>query len=148
MVKTWCFLFRIKVTWNIKMNANRHLYCTECTKVPLSCANIFYLRTTLFGEGSLMRVHYQKCAYVPYCFKWNPIQNGVYILEEVSFYITHVLLISTYMQNLQWISLETYIFILNFSLPVRSEQLNGTHANEIKHDNSSLVIVVLDPRYD
>ena len=42
--------------------------------------------TTLFGEGSLMRVHYPKCAYGPYCLL-NPIQNGVYILEEVSFYI-------------------------------------------------------------
>ena len=24
-------------------------------------------KTTLFGEGSLMRVHYPKCAYGPYC---------------------------------------------------------------------------------
>ena len=46
------------------------------------------------------------------------------------------------------IPLETYIFILNFSLPPRSEQVNGTVANEIKHVHSPEVIVVLDPRYD
>ena len=46
------------------------------------------------------------------------------------------------------IPLETYIFILNFSLPTRSEQVNGANANEIKHVNSPEVIVVLDPRYD
>ena len=46
------------------------------------------------------------------------------------------------------ISLETYIFILNFSLPPRSEQVNGAVANEIKHVHSPEVIVVLDPRYD
>ena len=43
------------------------------------------------------------------------------------------------------ISLETYVFILNFS---RSEQVNGAIANEINHDHSPEVIVVLDPRYD
>ena len=41
--------------------------------------------------------------------------------------------------------LETYIFILNFSLPPRSEQVNGAVANEIKHVHSPEVIVVLDP---
>ena len=46
------------------------------------------------------------------------------------------------------IPLETYIFILNFSLPPRSEQVNGAVANEIKHVPSPEVIVVLDPRYD
>ena len=46
------------------------------------------------------------------------------------------------------IPLETYIFILNFSLPPRSEQVNGAVANEIKHVHSPEVIVVLDPRYD
>ena len=46
------------------------------------------------------------------------------------------------------IPLETYIFILNFSLPPRSEQVNGAVANEIKHVHSPDVIVVLDPRYD
>ena len=47
------------------------------------------------------------------------------------------------------IPLETYIFfILNFSLPPLSEQVSGAYANEIKHDHSSKVIVVLDPRYD
>ena len=46
------------------------------------------------------------------------------------------------------IPLETYIFILNFSLPPHSEQVNGTVANEIKHVHSPEVIVVLDPRYD
>ena len=46
------------------------------------------------------------------------------------------------------IPLETYIFILNFSLPPRSEQVNGDVANEIKHVHSPEVIVVLDPRYD
>ena len=45
------------------------------------------------------------------------------------------------------IPLETYIFILNFSLPPRSEQVNGAGANEIKHVHSPEVIVVLDPRY-
>ena len=39
-------------------------------------------------------------------------------------------------------------FILNFSLPSRSEQVNGAVANEIKHVHSPEVIVVLDPRYD
>ena len=46
------------------------------------------------------------------------------------------------------IPLETYIFILNFSIPARSEQLSGSHANDIKHDHSHVVIVVLDPRYN
>ena len=46
------------------------------------------------------------------------------------------------------IPLETYIFILNFSLPPRSEQVNGAVANEIKHVHSPEVIVVLDSRYD
>ena len=46
------------------------------------------------------------------------------------------------------IPLETYIFILNFSHPPRSEQVNGAVANEIKHVHSPEVIVVLDPRYD
>ena len=35
-----------------------------------------------------------------------------------------------------------------FSLPPRSEQVSGTHVNEIKHDHSPVVIVVLDSRYD
>ena len=34
-----------------------------------------------------MRVKYTKCAYGPYC-EFNPIQNGVYILVEISFYIS------------------------------------------------------------
>ena len=46
------------------------------------------------------------------------------------------------------IPLETYIFILNFSLPPRSEQVSGAHVNEIKHVHSPVVIVVLDSRYD
>ena len=46
------------------------------------------------------------------------------------------------------IPLETYIFILNFSLPPHSEQVNGAVANEIKHVHSPEVIVILDPRYD
>ena len=52
--------------------------------------------------------------------------------------------------NVVWvrIPLETYIFILNFSLPPRSEQVNGAVANEIKPLHSPEVIVVLDPRYD
>ena len=41
-----------------------------------------------------------------------------------------------------------HIFILNFSLPPRSEQVNGAVANEIKHVHSPEVIVVLDHRYD
>ena len=43
---------------------------------------------------------------------------------------------------------ETYIFIVNFSLPPRSEQVSGAHVNEIKHDHSPVVIVVLESRYD
>ena len=35
------------------------------------------------------------------------------------------------------------MFILKFSLPSRSEQLSGAHANEIKHDHSPVDIVVL-----
>ena len=35
-----------------------------------------------------------------------------------------------------------------FSIPARSEQLSGSHANEIKHDHSPVVILVLDLRYD
>ena len=46
------------------------------------------------------------------------------------------------------IPLDIYIFILNFSLPLRSEQVNGAVANEIRHDHSHEVIVVLDPIYD
>ena len=42
------------------------------------------------------------------------------------------------------VPLETDIIILNFSLPARSEQLSGVHANETKHDHSPTVIVVLD----
>ena len=45
------------------------------------------------------------------------------------------------------IPLETYILILNFSLPPRSEQVNGAHVNEIKHDHSPVVIAVLDSMY-
>ena len=44
------------------------------------------------------------------------------------------------------IPLETYIFILNFSLPPRSEQVNGAVANEIKHVHSPEVIVVFRPQ--
>ena len=39
-------------------------------------------------------------------------------------------------------------FHFEFSLPSRSEQLSAANANEIKHDHSSVVIVVLDLRYD
>ena len=46
------------------------------------------------------------------------------------------------------IPLESCIFILIFSLPPRSEQVSGAYVNEIKHDNSPVVIVVLDPRHD
>ena len=46
------------------------------------------------------------------------------------------------------IPLEKYIFILNFSLPPSSEQVNEAVANEIKHVHSPEFIVVLDPRYD
>ena len=44
--------------------------------------------------------------------------------------------------------METYVFILNFLLPPRSEQVNGAVENEIKHGHSPEVIVVLDPRCD
>ena len=46
------------------------------------------------------------------------------------------------------IPLETYIFILNFSLPPRSEPVSEARVNEFKHDRSPVVIVVLDSRYD
>ena len=46
------------------------------------------------------------------------------------------------------IPLETDVFILDFSLPLRSEQVNGAVANENKHDHSPVVIVVLESRYD
>ena len=39
---------------------------------------------SMFGLGSLTRVQNPKCAYSPYR-KFNPIENGVYILVEVSF---------------------------------------------------------------
>ena len=39
-------------------------------------------------------------------------------------------------------------FHFEFSLPPRSEQVNGAVANEIKHVHSPEAIVVLDPRYD
>ena len=50
-------------------------------------------------------------------------------------------------RGMAWVRIlqETYIFILNFSIPACSEQLCGSHANEIKHDHSPEVIVVLDP---
>ena len=47
--------------------------------------------------------------------------------------------------------METNIFILNFSLASRFAQIDGAHANEIKHDHSPVVYVDLDslgPRYD
>ena len=34
-----------------------------------------------------MRVQYPKCVYGPYCLL-DPYKNGVYILVEVSFYIS------------------------------------------------------------
>ena len=40
------------------------------------------------------------------------------------------------------------VFFLNISLPPRSEQVNGIVTNEIKHDHSPELIVVLDPRYN
>ena len=46
------------------------------------------------------------------------------------------------------VPLETYIFILNFPLLRRFERLRGAQANEIKHDYSPEVILVLDSRYD
>ena len=43
------------------------------------------------------------------------------------------------------IPLETY-FHFEFSLPPRSEQVSGAHVNEMKHDHSPVVsLVVLDP---
>ena len=44
------------------------------------------------------------------------------------------------------IPLETYIFILTFSLPPHSEQVNGAVAIEIKHVHSPAVIVVFRPQ--
>ena len=43
---------------------------------------------------------------------------------------------------------DIYFHFEIFSLPPRSEQVNGAVANEIKHLHSPEVIVVLDPRYD
>ena len=40
-----------------------------------------------FCLGSLIMLQYPKCAYGPYC-KSNPIKNDLYILIEVSFYIS------------------------------------------------------------
>ena len=40
------------------------------------------------------------------------------------------------------IPLETYLFDFEFSLPPRSEQPSGAHANENKYDHSPVVIVV------
>ena len=37
---------------------------------------------------------------------------------------------------------DTGIFILNLSLPPRSEQVSRAHVNEIKHDYSPVVLVV------
>ena len=46
------------------------------------------------------------------------------------------------------IPLRTHLFILNFLLPSRSEQVSGARVNEIKHDHSPVVKFVLDSRYD
>ena len=40
------------------------------------------------------------------------------------------------------------IFHFELFLQSRYEQLSEAYANEIKHDHSFVVIVVLDPRYD
>ena len=39
-------------------------------------------------------------------------------------------------------------FILNLSRVFCSSQFGGAHANEIKHDHSPVVYIVLDHRYD
>ena len=39
-------------------------------------------------------------------------------------------------------------FHFEFLVPFRSEQLSRANANEIKHDHSPVVTVVLEPRYD
>ena len=46
------------------------------------------------------------------------------------------------------IPLDPCIFILKIFASSCSEQLTGANPNEIKHDHSPVVIVVLDPRYD
>ena len=38
-------------------------------------------------------------------------------------------------------------FHFEFFAPSLSEQVNGAHVNEIEHDHSPVVIVVLDSRY-
>ena len=48
-----------------------------------------------------MRVQYPKCAYGPYC-KLNLIQNGVYILVEVSFYTRTSLVTNARASNASW----------------------------------------------
>ena len=40
------------------------------------------------------------------------------------------------------IPLESYIFILIFSLPLSSKQVSEAHVNEIKYDHSPVVVVV------
>ena len=45
-------------------------------------------------------------------------------------------------------TLSMLVFILNFSLPPRSEQVSEAHVNEIKHDHSPVVIVADCPIKD
>ena len=44
-------------------------------------------------------------------------------------------------------AVDIYFFHFEFLLPPHSEQVNGAIANEIKHDHSPEVIVIVDPRY-
>ena len=43
---------------------------------------------------------------------------------------------------------QIYFHHFDFFAPSRFEQVSGAHANEIKHDHSPEVIVILDPKYD
>ena len=72
-----------------------------------------------------------------------------------TWYLTSVAKRFTALTFLSWtalvlvrIPLESYIFILIFSLPSRYEQVSRANVNEIEHGHSPVVIVVFDQRND
>ena len=76
------------------------------------------------------------------------IQLSFKILNYSTSSVRHGWFICHVVHGVAWIPLKTYFFfILNFSLPYRSEQLIVAIANEIKHYHSPVVIVVLDNIY-
>ena len=92
------------------------------------------------------------------CIGYQTITDSIQVMSHLHFrilldykystwYLTSVAERSKALTFLSWtgvvwvrILLETYIFILKFSLPPRSEQVSGAHVNEIKHDLYSLKI--------